>query len=197
MASETDIANLAAVRIGTESRITSLDDNKVLARSLKAVWATERQAVLRDGTYNFATTRKSLPALSANQAGEIAPWDFAYQLPTEALRLLEVRDLSRYDGYELEGRKILTYAAAPLLVRYVVDVAELSLWDSLAVEAFATRLAWKVGPKIAGSAFNAQACWAEYREAIGRAKGVDARENPPIPLDDGEWIEARRGAWNW
>lgn len=195
MASETDIANLAAVRIGTESRITSLADNKVLARALKVVWNTERQAVLRDGTYNFAARRADLAA-EADLDRIIYPYSYAFELPAQALRLIEVLDLARND-YQLEGRLVLCDSAGPLRIRYAVDEPNLAAWDAVAVEAFALRLAWKVGRKIAGSAFDAQACWAEYREAITRAKGVDARENPSIAQDDGEWIEARRGAWNW
>jgi len=38
MASETEVAQLAAALIGTDVRITSIDDDKTLARTLKAVW---------------------------------------------------------------------------------------------------------------------------------------------------------------
>ncbi len=104
-------------------------------------------------------------------------------------------NLSSADQYQLEGRAVLCDSAGPLYVRIAIDVPELGLWDSLAAEAFALRLAWRCGRKIAGSAFDMQACWAEYREAISRAKGVDARENPSIEQDDGDWIRARHGDW--
>lgn len=196
MASETEVANLAAVRIGTAARITSLDDNATVARALKAVWDTERRAVLRDGSYNFATASRDLAARAASYAVPY-PWTYAFPLPADALRLLEVQNLASRMDYQLEQGDILCDSAGPLYVRVVADMPEMGLWDAAAVEAFAIRLAWRIGPKIAGSAFDMQGCWQDYRMAIGRAKTVDAIENPPIAQEDGEWIEARLGIRRW
>lgn len=196
MASETEIANLAAARIGTASRITSLDDNRTLARTLKAVWAIERQATLRDGSWNFSSKREALAALAA--PGEVIyPWAYAYRMPAESLRLREVLDLAPGERYELaaDGR-ILIDRAGPLYVRFSIDVPEMAKWDASAAEAFALRLAWRIGRKIAGSMFDQQACWAEYRDALGRAGFVDASENPGVEQAESGWIEARMGgAW--
>lgn len=192
MADQSKVANLAAVRIGTQSRITSLDDNTTIARTLKAVWDIERQAVLRDGSYNFATASTDLGALGPS-FGVPYPWDYAFQMPADALRLLEVQNLASRDDYQREGSVILCNSAGPLYIRYIKDVPEVASWDAAAVEAFALRLAWRCGRKIAGSAFDLDTCWAEYRQAIGRAKAVDALENPPIAVDDGSWIAARLG----
>jgi len=196
MASEVEIANLAAVRIGTASRITSLDDDRTVARALKAVWAAERQAAIRDGSWNFAAVRDALPALAAG-AGVIWPYSMAYRLPGTCLRLIEVLGVARAD-YQLEADKtIVCDAPAPLYVRYSIDVPEMAKWDAEAGAAFALRLAWRIGHKIAGSAFDAQACWAEYRAAIAGARSTDAMENPPISTEteDDSWILARQGRW--
>lgn len=193
MATETEVANLAAVRIGTASRITSLDDDKTVARTLKAVWAIERRAVLRDGSWNFNTARAQLPA-QVLAGGVPYPWSYSFAMPADALRLREVLNLASRDDYAYEGGAVLCDSAGPLNIIYQRDVPELGLWDASAAEAFALRLAWKCGKKIAGSAFDERGCWSEYREAIGRAKYVDALENPPIPFDDGDWIAARMGA---
>lgn len=194
MASEVQIANLAAVRIGTASRITSLDDDRTVARTLKAVWDIERQAVLRDGSWNFATRGRDLAAEIATE-GVPYPWSYAYRLPADELRLLEIQNLSARDNFERQGKLILCDAEAPLYVRIVVDVPNMAEWDASAVEAFALRLAWKCGRKIAGENFDTRACWQEYREAIGAAKHVDALEMAPIAQEDGEWIESRQGYW--
>lgn len=194
MASETEIANLAAVRIGTPARITSLDDDRTLARTLKAVWAIERRATLRDGAWNFATNSTDL---AADGSGDLVvyPWAYAFPLPAEQLRLLQVLNVASRHDYQLEGRAILCNSAGPLYIRQVIDVPEMSRWDAEAAEAFAIRLAWKCGRKIAGSAFDSQACWQEYRDAISKAKRDDALENPPIAADEGSWLEARQTGW--
>ena len=195
MASETEVANLAAVRIGTQARITSLDDDRALARTLKAVWAIERRAVLRDGSYNFATAAAELAALGGT-VDVPYPWAYLFALPADNLRLLEVRNLTVRRDYELQAGGIACNSAGPLYIRHIRDVPEMALWDATAAEAFAIRLAWRVGPKIAGSSFDQNAAWQDYRMAIAAAKRVDATENPPIALEDGEWIEARMG-WGW
>lgn len=192
MASETDVANLAAVRIGTQARITSLDDDRAVARTLKAVWAIERRAVLRDGSYNFATTGTDLAAL-AGAVDVPYPWTYLFQLPADNLRLLEVQSLTARRDYEIQGGLIACNSAGPLYIRHIRDVPEMALWDAAAVEAFAIRLAWRCGPKIAGSSFDQNSCWQDYRLAIAGAKRVDAIENPPIEAEDGSWIEARFG----
>lgn len=190
MASIVSIANAAATRIGTASRITSLDDNRTVARTLKSVWDLERQATLRDGCYNFSARRDALAAVAA-PGRVIYPWAYGYELPAQALRLIEVLDQSIGPDYQLEGRRILSDQTGPLYVRYLIDVPELAEWDALAANAFALRLAWRCGHKIAGSSFDAQACWAEYREELGKSKSADAIENPRIEQEECDFINSR------
>lgn len=189
MASETEVANMAAIAIGTEARVTSLDDDTFIARTLKAAWNIQRQATLRDGSWNFAARRADLGA-EVLENGVPYPWQSSFPLPAASLRLIEVLGCSR-DDYALEGKSVLTNQAGPLRVRYAIDVPEMANWDASAVEAFACRLAWKCGNRIAGSGFDQGGAWTIYRAAIARAKTVDAQENPPIRQENGSWIDAR------
>lgn len=187
MATKTDIANLAAALIGGETRITSLDEDRSLARTLKAVWDIERRATIRDGAFNFAIKRFELAA-ELIEGGVPYPWEHSFRLPAEALRLLEVLSTS---DYQLEGKWILCNGIGPLYVRCVIDVEAAELWDDSFAEAFACRLAWKVGTRVAGSSYDAREGWAQYQSAIGRAKVLDGAENPPIGRAEPDWIEAR------
>lgn len=196
MGSIVEVANLVAVRIGAASRITSLDDDKTVARTLKAVWDIERGATIRDGSWNFAARRAALASV-VDPAAVIYPWTYGFEMPAESLRLIEVLGYSR-DDYAREGDVILCDSAGPLYIRYAIDVPELAKWDAAAVQAFAIRLAWRCGRKIAGAAFDLEACWTEYRASIAAAKRVDAQENPPISTEDevDSWEAARLGHWN-
>lgn len=187
MADETQIANLAAVRMGAD-RMLSLDDDREVARTIKAVFAIERQATLRDGQWNFAMQRAGLPALS-----DPAPFQFThvYQLPAGCLKLVEVLNAATECDWQVEGRRILANVAGPLWVRYVADVPQLPMWDVSAAEALALRLAWKCGRRIAGSAYDEAAGEAEYRAAISAARRADAHENPPVAQAESSWIDAR------
>ena len=205
--SDVEIANLAAVKIGAEARITSLDDDRKVARELKAVWAIERRATLRAGSFNFSTRRAELASAVLGPADSIAPWAYAYPQPSLCQRLLSVLDSSsgyeRADaGYQLEGgpdgTRILSNDAGPLLVKYIIDVPEPARWDDAFAEAFACRLAWRCGKRVAGSSFDVEAAWRDFRVALGDANRVDARENPPIEQSDDSWIDARlSGGSTW
>lgn len=191
MASETDIANLAAVRIGSETRITSLNDNRPLAKTLSAVWDIERRATLRDGAFNFSARRGPLAQVVIADIASIYPYQAAFELPADALRLIEVLNLDVRDSYQLEGRQILADTTGPLYARWIIDVPEPAEWDDAFADAFACRLAWRCGAKVIGAAFNTGAAWQEYQASIGAAKGVDAKENPPIEQEESDWVLAR------
>lgn len=188
MANKTQIYNLAGSLIGTESHITDPDDDRPLARAITAVWELERRAAIRDGEWNFAVRRVGLPAL----VGAVAyPWGYAYQKPAGCLRILEILNGSARDAYQVEGETILADSGPPLYLRFLADVPNEGLWDEGFAETFAARLAWAVGEKIAGSAYNKGEGWTFYQTMLGRAKGTDARENPPVEQEESDWILAR------
>lgn len=187
MPSYVQVANLAAASIGTETRLTDPGDNRTFARAVAAVWDMERRAALRDGGWNFAMRRQALPALASAPA---FGFDAAFQLPAECLRLIEVFGLTR-DSYQLEGRTILADTTGPLEVRYVTDVPEPAEWDDLFAHSFALRIAWRLGRRIAGSTFDRATAWREYRDSLNSAKATDALENPPIPMEESDWVLAR------
>lgn len=192
MANYVQIANLAAALIGTQSHITDPDDNRALARAVKSVWDGQRQATLRDGDWNFASERHQVPALA-----DPAPYPYAFQynLPEGALRLAEVLSPAARAAYRFEGRRILTNHAPPLHIRCIHDVPQPDLWDAEFADAFAKRIAWTIGRRIAGSAYDETAGERTYRAAVAAAKSVDARENPPLEQEECGWIEARASAW--
>lgn len=189
MADYVTIANMAAARIGTETRISSPDDDRFVARTIKAAWDIERQAAIRDGSWNFAVKREALSAVS-DPGLVLYPWEYGFELPAGCLRLLEVLDCHR-DAHAMEGRLVLANTLGPLYVRYLEDVEEPALWDAAFAHAFALRLAWRCGRRIAGSAFDQDMVWAEYRKALADAKRVDATENPGMLQQDSSWIAAR------
>lgn len=189
MTSYVTIANLAASKLGEDDQLRSPDDDTHLGRSVKAVFDPVRRAALRDHSWNFAMQRRELAA--ANLSSVPYPWKSSFPLPSEALRLIEVLNLSARSEYQVEGRSILANIDGPVYIRCIVDVVEPTLWDDLFVEAFACRLAFQIGRRIVGSAFDAGTAWKVYRSAVGDAKRVDARENPQVPFEASSWETAR------
>ncbi|KPH66329.1 MULTISPECIES: hypothetical protein [unclassified Novosphingobium] len=191
MASQTSVANLALMFIGTETRLLSIDDEKDAARSLKAVWDILREGLIRRYSWNWATRRAALPAEAITVS---PPFTHSFRLPAQAIRLIEVFDASgKYTAsdYQLEGRSVLTARPGPLYVRCLMDIAEIAEWDPLAAIQFAGNLALTCGNRIAGSAFDKALTMQRYREAVADAQQTDALENPPIEVEESAWVEAR------
>lgn len=189
MADLVTIANLAASSLGEDDQLSSPDDDTHLSRSVRAVWDIERRAALRDHSWNFAMRRQALPA-SAAADQDPYPFGFAYRLPSDCLRLIEVTGFRRQD-YQLEGGFVLADAAAPLRIRYIVDVVEPALWDDLFVKAFGMRVAWQIADRITGDTNRVQLAERKYRAALSEAKRVDARENPQVAHAPTAWEVAR------
>lgn len=195
MASETEVANMAAIKMGASAVILSLDDDRKVARTLKAVWAAERRATIRDGAFNFAARRGTLAQVANVPAAERYPYAAAFELPADALRLIEILNLAARADYQVEGRRVLCDSTGPLYARWSIDVPEPANWDDAFAEAFACRLAWKCGREVQGDDFDTNRAYAEYATAMSGTKRVDARENPPVAQEESDWILARYGAW--
>lgn len=191
MTSYVTIANLAASKLGEDDQLRSPDDDTHLGRSVKAVFDPVRRAALRDHSWNFAMSRRELAA--SNTASVPYPWQSVFPLPFECLRLIEVLNFSTRSNYQLEGRSILANSAGPVYIRCIIDVAEPALWDDLFVEAFACRLAFQIGPRIVGSAFDKGTAWKVYQKALADAKRADALENPAVPNEASSWETSRYG----
>lgn len=191
MSSEAEIANLAALKMGASAVIVSLDDDRKVARTIKAVWAIERRATLREGSFNFSTTRGTLAKVSGVPAGELYPYSAAFALPAAGLRLLEILNVELRGAYQLEKGRVLCSSEGPVCARWIEDVTEPANWDEAFAEAFACRLAWRCGREVQGADFDVGTAWKEYQAALSGSKRVDARENPPIAQEESDWILAR------
>lgn len=189
MASYVEIANLAASKLGEDDQLRSPDDDTHLGRSVKAAFGLVRRAAIRDHSWNFAIRRAELAAEAV--ASVPYPWLASFPLPADNLRLVQVLNIPVRSNYELEGRAILANSTGPLYIRYLVDVVEPALWDDMFVEVFACRLAFQIGVRIVGSAFDKGSAWKVYRQALSDAKRVDALENPSVPQEATSWETAR------
>lgn len=195
MASQTEIANYAGLKVGAEATLTSLEESNKLARSVRAAWGIALDAALAAHPWNFAIARAVLPALV-----DVPAYGYArqFQRPADMLRLVEVNDVHVWGltpgadaPYQFEGTAILTDLGAPLRIRYVRRVTDPGFFSAGFVEAFACKLAAEIALPMTESATTKQLMEAAFKDAIGEAKGVDGRENPPeLPAED-DWILAR------
>lgn len=185
MPSIVDVCNKALDKVG-QGAITSLGDGTKAANLCTRQWPLVRDQLLRDHPWNFAVTRTTLAS------DEIAPvWGFTarFPLPSDCLRLLEVRDLSTGE-YQVEGRFIHADATV-LYIRYISRIEDPNVYDTAFVDAVASRLAIELCEPLTQSTTKKKMLADEYDDSLTRAKRADGQENPPAEYEEDSWIEAR------
>lgn len=199
MAASVDIANSALTKLG-ESRIMSLTDNVKAAREINAIFTIRRDALLRAYNWNFAMTRASLPALVDAPAWG---YSYAYQLPSDCLRMVQVNDYWIIPGYgdylagpddepfRIENGKIVTDFGSPLSVRYLKRITNSGEFDSTFIEVFAYDLAYECCESITQSNTKKAALEVGKKDAVRAAVRANAIELPPQTIPDDSWIASR------
>lgn len=186
-ASETTICNLALGKLGAR-RIIALDEESVEARACLLHYAETRDEVLRHHPWNFAMKREVLTQLATPPK---FGWMFAYELPTDCLRVFEMNGAhwgGRKRPWEVEGRALLINDEQAW-IRYISRVTDCNLFDSIFVDALATKLASKIARPLTGSGPLSGEMLTEYEKLTGgRARRTDAFEedSPRTPA----WVQS-------
>lgn len=158
MASSTDIANLALLRLG-ESRINSLaDETDKNARVCNVNWEQARQRSLMMCRWRFAKKQTGISKLAA---APVYKWQGAYQLPADYLRLTEIEGDDVWqpkEYFDIQGKKLLTFPvndfdtpSASLNIEYIFDEQDTSQYDASFIEVLSTQLASMVARSLTGS----------------------------------------------
>ncbi len=172
------VCNAALARLG-EARISDLEEDTAAGRACALNLPLARDEVLRAHWWNFATERAELSRLAE---APLFGYAYAYQLPVQCLRVLEVNGVSGSGApdaeWEIEGGKLLSDEPG-VHVRFIKQVTDLDLFDPLALEALVVLMAAKVAPAIQGGS-TAKA--AELKEEFVRmvaplARRVDGNES--------------------
>lgn len=187
MQTRTQIANNALSYLSAGS-ITSINDDDAKARAIKGVFDQAAQEVIRTHRWSCCIGRAQLSQLSADtlQSGNFG-YAYAYQLPTDCLRILDINgepwsDKAEY--FDLNGRQLLS-DLGEIYLRYVRWEQESSLWDVLLADVISVKIAMKVARQITTDGISAEDLERIYRRRLEDARTVDAMEvgsgeNSPI-----------------
>lgn len=198
MPSKIDVANRAALKLGTEW-IASFADSTKFARAITMCYDGLLESELSKNRWTFAIKRATLPALAS-----VPAWGFERQflLPVDCLRLDWVDGAGRSEylanfladstsPFRIEGRNILTDLEAPLSIRYIALSENPNEWDPCFLNAFSARLAYEACEHVTQSETKKRTLWSEYQDEIANARRMSAIQNPPASIPDGSWMEAR------
>jgi len=180
----TTICNLALSKIGAR-KVIDIDEESTEARACKTFYDEVRDDVLRSHRWSFAVTRATLSEIASEPA---FGWRNGFELPVDCLRVFEVNgwDQARREGYwEIEGRLVMVDEESAD-IRYIRRETDANLYDSIFIEAFATKLASAIVMPVNGSGQMSVELLKQYEAVTGsKARKIDAMEGRP----------RRRPAW--
>jgi len=177
-----EIANRAITFLGGDV-LTDLTDDTKEGRAINRIINQTRDALLRDHAWNFSIKRVSI---AANTTSPVWEYTNAYDWPSDCLRIIEVDTL---EEWAVEGRQIVTDAAAPLLIAYVHRVTDANLFDTKFIEAFALRLAADIAFDLTASESTARVAETKFTVFMNEAKTVDGQES--LSANEQSWLDAR------
>lgn len=192
MTTDVDIVNAGLIKLG-EATINTLADDVKAARLANAIFADQRDVVLRAHPWNFALVRAELTAHVT------APlWGFtnAYDLPGDpdfCLRVIAVEgEADEGPGaWQIEARQIVTDLASPIRILYLRRVTDYALWDVLALDALAARMAMALAEPLGKSTSLHNAMARLYDNSLRAARSADGQEGTAQLLAADGWIGAR------
>lgn len=174
MTTDTDLANAALGHLG-EMPISSIDDlTSKPARVCREFRVAALRETLRMGRWNSATKRATLARVATTPSDA---YPYAYQLPADLVRLLEVNGESAGaadEFMEIEGARLVV-ATEAVVIRYVAEVP-IGQCDALLQNAVALRLAAKVAFSLTGKADMGVMMTQLFGKALAEARQSDAQE---------------------
>jgi len=174
MTTQTGLANYALSQIG-EGVITDIDGTDRHSKACKLLVQPVIDEVLRSHRWNCSIARATLSRLASAPNHGL---DYAYQLPADWLRLLEVNG-EAWEGsdqfFEIENGSRLLTNESEAKVRYIKRIGVIEM-DPLLREACALKLAVKLAISLAASAERQAQVGRLYDYTLRKAASVDAVE---------------------
>jgi len=189
MASLTDIANRALSLLG-QAAIVSLNDKTPESEEIRRVLPFVLDSVYRMYPWNCLSKRVVLAPLTTPP---VSTYSYAYRLPSDCLRVLEV-EMDSHTKYRVEGRDLLCNAADEVRLRYVQYTEDPNLLDGLLREVIAYYIAVSLCERITQSNNKADLMRRGFNEVLRYAVRADSQENPPVRFAESSWLRARY--WN-
>jgi hypothetical protein len=185
--SEVAVANLALQKLGAK-RIESLTQDHPNARSIAACFDDRRDQLLRKYPWSFAIARDSIAADASGPTW--GDWN-RYTKPNDFIRLLLDDESGYATDFKIEGDYILSANDAPLEIRYIARIEDVSKFDASFTEALAASIAFWCCEEITGSTGKQDRARADMKDAIDEAMRTGAIEKPAQDAPEDDWVTAR------
>ncbi len=165
----------------------SIDGGLNRAQLCANLYPSVRDALLRAHPWNCAVKRVVLSPLSEAPAFD---YSYAFQLPGDWLRTIQVGDFGEELDYVSESRTILANATT-LKLRYIFRNDNEATWDQALVRLAELAMAATLAYPVTQSASMKESHAADFERALRLAKAVDGQDDPPQTLGDTPLLNAR------
>lgn len=193
---ETNVVNLALREIGTY-RIESFTEGSPEARAARDVWDQVVWSSLEAHEWTFAKKYASLARITTETPA--ARWTYAYQLPSDFVRLGAVADNSTMrpemaeDEFENLDGKLYTDAEYVYLA-YVYAKTTPGTWPAYFVDYVAACLAARISSVLKATTERERLEQLRVVQ-LGRSRSLDSVQTPVKVQAAGQWRAAMMGSW--
>lgn len=206
MASEVGICSLGLSYLGLDP-ITSLTAQTKSAKECALHYPIQRDSLLEDHHWGFATKREALALLTDTYAG----WTYAYQMPPDCiaprklydpssvnqdLDIDEILKTAKHVAYEValsksgSTRVLLTNLADATLI-YTKRVTDCNAFTALFVEALSLRMGSVLAYPLRRDKQREEQLYNKSIFIINKGKVSDANAGEPKDSDSGDFVRAR------
>jgi hypothetical protein len=182
--SEVGICNGALTKVGEETIISLGEDSKA-ARLCNLMFDRLRDSILRAHPWNFAIKRVELAELTTTPIFGFAS---QFQLPTDCLRVLRTDE--DQIPHQIEGRILLTDAGT-VQIKYIAQITDPNLFDSLFIQALEDRIASELAYSLSDNRALSVDMRAKYKETLKEARAMDGQEGVSDIVEADEWLNIR------
>ena len=183
MSSIVAICNLALSNVGKEN-INALNEASTEARACKQFYDLTRDLLLQQYPWRFAGKTISLAEVSNNKPGQ---WGFAYQRPTDCLKVRWVRPEYREGDPPLDWQEEISFPhgvdgdliycnLSPAFLHYTVQLVDPSRFSPLFTDALAWHLAVRLAMPLTKDPKMRADAWQVAQQMTGSAQMADANE---------------------
>lgn len=192
MASQLDIYNGSLVKLAKAPTLTDAATaarQSTFGQALAAAWPIVMPEQLRRYKWNFASARAQVPADTSTPT---FGWTGAFQMPADP-PCYRVWDVNYCKGkppvpFVVEGKLILCNEPAPLNVRYIAKIFDVTLFDAQFARVLTLELAAYCCVAITGSSDLAAGLQREAKRIVDEAQSMDSEEGEEEPDDSlGDW----------
>jgi hypothetical protein len=192
MATGVSICSNALLMLGSQTINDFADETNLDRAKLCAnLYPTVRDDMLRSHPWNCCIKRA---VLAPDAVAPAFGYDYAFELPADFSRVLEVGSSGQQIDYLVEGRSIQANTTV-LELRYVFRNEVENTWDAHLVKLVTLAMAAAMAYPVTQSASMQQTMEQKLETSLRRARAVDGQEDPPQTLGDERLYAARFGSY--